>query len=434
MSSISQRVVKIIGELFNKYKDNDVVQAKEYNANYDSIKDVVNNNAEATKELQKAVRDLTEGIVPDYSISNDKLQAACVSYNNLNANLVNDVLMHKNNINSMLNPFAEGLYRYTTVSGNLYNSHIYRTLEAPSNAKNVTYTYETAGSIVGKASFYRVYFYPHSSEHVDSYEANFAYQATDPFTWRLYAKSTGNQLYPIHKILNFSYNYTITYNLHTAITAFTLSIPRIYEEDAQTYGTATLTFFDGTTVDVDETTDYNYTTDVSKTLIKVELKYGGTDDYLYPQNTNVVPVSEPTFTLREVTNVSATTTIGPCSLSNPKNKLKVMYKLKKNEGAPEELSNTPGVISYTTSKYNEVTSVWEPYTYTATNYIYEAAPDESGSKVCYYTAYLELPSGTNFPNTITLDYTNDNLVTLLTCLVSALDGPQRHDVVDNGAS
>ena len=173
MSSISQRVVKIIGELFNKYKDNDVVQAKEYNANYDSIKDVVNNNAEATKELQKAVRDLTEGIVPDYSISNDKLQAACVSYNNLNANLVNDVLMHKNNINSMLNPFAEGLYRYTTVSGNLYNSHIYRTLEDPSDTKNVTYTYETADNIVGKASFDWVYFYPHSSERVGPSEATF---------------------------------------------------------------------------------------------------------------------------------------------------------------------------------------------------------------------------------------------------------------------
>lgn len=432
MNGISQRVVKTIGELFNKYKDNDVVQAKEYNANYDSIKDVVNNNAEATKELQKAVRDLTEGIVPDYSISNDKLQAACVSYDNLNANLVNDVLMHKNNINSMLNPFAEGLYRYTAVSGNLYNSHIYRKLEAPSDTKNVTYTYETADSIVGKASFDRVYFYPHASEHVGPSAAAFYQLSTEPFTWQLYANS-GGQLYPIHKILDFEYSYTITYNLHTAITAFTLSIPRIYSQGVSTYGAATLTFFDGTTVNVDKTTNYSYTTDVAKTLIKIELKYGGTAEYFYAYNTRVVQVPAPTFTLREATNVSATT-IGPCSLSNPKNKLKIMYKLKKNEGASEELSNTPGVISYTTSKYNEVTSVWEPYTYTATNYIYEAAPDESGSKVCYYTAYLELPSGTNFPNTITLDYTNDNLVTLLTCLVSALDGPQRHDVVDNGAS
>ena len=437
MSTIFQRVVTTIGELFNKYKDNDVVQAKEYNANYDSIKDVVNNNAEATKELQNAVKDLTEGTVPDYSISNAKLQAACVSYDNLNANLINDVLMHKNNINSMLNPFAEGLYRYTTVSGNLYNSYIYRTLNEPSNIKNVTYTYETADNVVVGTYFkylYATYYANNQIYRFDNGEINISYES-NPFI--LHADFPSGGYEGIKQVTNFNATYNIEYTLNKEITGFTLNLPqeteRIQRMLYQKYqtGSAELTFSDGSVA----TTDYQYTTAIVKTLTKVKITYncslGDRDGDYSCGRQNKITIPSPTFTLREPINVS-TTTIGPCSLSNTKNRLKVIYKLKKNEGAVEELSNTPGVISYTTSKYNEVTSVWEPYTYTATNYTYEAAPDEDGHKVCYYTAYLELPSGTNFPDTITLDYTNDNLVTLLTCLISALDGPQTYSgVIDD---
>ena len=420
MSTVFTKIVTTIGELFNKYKDDDVVTAKEYNANYSTIQAVVNNNAAATKELQEAVDDLTEGSIPDNSIGNEKLKTACVSYNNLDNALMTSVLMHKNNINSVLNPFAEALYKYTDVIGGLYNSYIYRNFNPATNTQDINYNpFETASNVTVNNVKVRSVLSMGGTTY--KYPAGLDIIVTNN---KVFFKKKDSVLnLSFKRVLDFDITYTLVCTINKSITKIDFS-GFINDYDTKNYSkeiSATLRFENGSSAIINESTGYMYSTEVAKPLTTIELHYRCYNGVLDTWDAEYVEVPVPNMIIREATNTSAIA-IGPFSLNNIKNKLKVIYKLKKNEGASSELNKTPGTIFYITTQYNEETSIWESKTYEFTDYIYEALPDEDGNKVCYYTARLTLPTGINFANTLTLNYTNDNLVTLLNCIVSAEDG------------
>ena len=139
-----------IQNLFNDYKDDETVLAKEYNGNISALKEAIEYNGKLLKEEQTKVATLSTGNIPAEGVSTNQIATDAVTEDKLSPDIKYGLLFKETNVAAYFKDFLVQLYKTTPgIRGAFMNGSITdvgHTFRVPTSFESVDVTQTVTAS------------------------------------------------------------------------------------------------------------------------------------------------------------------------------------------------------------------------------------------------------------------------------------------------